>query len=476
MKSLSIAAKIWLSIGVFVAGFVFSTTLEQLQGRSTERDLEIASGDLFPAAQKSQEADAAFQRAVKSFSDAVVTQDTGAVDHGIEDGQAAASLINQIAGIANLPAESAAESRKLGSTIAQFVSDAGAAYKAMAGNSAGMTPEMQAKIRDLASQTDQIKQSLQTTKAQFSRSLQDKLKVAQAGSEHQRWVGLMLFVGSLALASVIVTLTIRRSITGPILRVIEGVRSSADEAAEASGQMAESGRVVAQNAHEQATCLQETMASLQEISSTTQQNSDRAVNADGLMTKARATVQGATEAMNHLTESMNAISSSSREVATVMKSLDEIAFHTNILALNAAVEAARAGQAGAGFSVVADEVRSLAKRAADAARHSAEIIDKTIGDVANGVQYVSLAHEAFGDVSKRIEQGGEVVSQIAASSATQTRGIQTIGQAVSRLEKVTQNNAANAQQTAESASAMTSQVERTRYHLQELVDVVGLKS
>jgi len=87
MKRLSIAAKIWLSIGVFVAGFVFSNTLEQLQGRSTERDLRVASADLFPAAQKSQEADAAFQRAVKSFSDAVVTQDASAVDHGAEDGQ-----------------------------------------------------------------------------------------------------------------------------------------------------------------------------------------------------------------------------------------------------------------------------------------------------------------------------------------------------------------------------------------------------
>ena len=476
MKRLSIAAKIWLSIGVFVAGFVFSTTLEQLQGRSTERDLRVASGDLFPAAQKSQEADAAFQRAVKSFSDAVVTQDASAVDHGAEDGQAAASLINQIAGIANLPADSAAQSRKLGSTIAAFVSDARAAYGTMAGNPASMTPEMQVRIRDLASRTDEIKKSLQATRDVFSRSLQDKLKAAQAGSEQQRWAGLILFVCSLSLASVIVTMTIRRSITGPILRVIEGVRSSADEAAEASGQMAESGRVVARDAHEQATCLQETMVSLKEISSTTQQNSDRATNADGLMTKARETVQNATGAMNNLTASMNAISASSREVAGVLKSLDEIAFNTNILALNAAVEAARAGQAGAGFSVVADEVRSLAKRAAAAAQHSSEIVEKTIGDVANGVQYVALAHEAFQDVSNRIEQGGQVVSRIAASSETQTRGIQTIGQAISRLEKVTQNNAANAQQTAESASAMTSQVERTRHHLQELVDVVGLRS
>jgi methyl-accepting chemotaxis protein len=104
----------------------------------------------------------------------------------------------------------------------------------------------------------------------------------------------------------------------------------------------------------------------------------------------------------------------------------------NILALNAAVEAAGAGQAGA------------------------EIVDKTIGDVANGVQYVTLAREAFQEVSDRIEQGSEVVSQIAASSETQTRGIRTIGRVISRLETVTQNNVANAQQTAESASAMTS--------------------
>jgi methyl-accepting chemotaxis protein len=474
MKNLSIAAKIWLSIGVFVAGFVFSTTLEQFQGRSTERDLQVAAGDLFPAAQKSQDADAAFQRAVKSFSDAVVTQDAAAIDHGIEDGNMAASTINEIAGIRNLPADRVEDARKLSSSIDSFVSQAGTVYKTIAGNPSSMS-DMQGKIRDLARQTDELKKSLQANRGAFSRALEDKLTAVKASSVHQRWLGLVLFAGTLALSFIIVTMTIRHHITGPILRVIEGVRESADQAAEASAQMSESGRVVAQDAQEQTNCLQETMESLREISSTTQQNSDRAVNADGLMMQAKETVQNATGAMDNLTVSMNAISTSSREVAGVLKSLDEIAFNTNILALNAAVEAARAGQAGAGFSVVADEVRSLARRAADAARHSAEIVDKTIADVANGVQYVTLAHEAFQEVSRRIGQGSQVVSQIAAGSETQTRGIQTIGQAISRLEKVTQNNAANAQQTAESANAMTSQVERTRYHLDELVTVVGMK-
>jgi methyl-accepting chemotaxis protein len=117
-------------------------------------------------------------------------------------------------------------------------------------------------------------------------------------------------------------------------------------------------------------------------------------------------------------------------VADVLKSIDDIAFHTNILALNAAVEAARAGEAGAGFSVVADEVRSLAQRAADAARRSADIIEKTIADVTRGVELVSLAHGVFDEVSAKIASGSQVVSQIAASSDEQTRGVDHIKEAI----------------------------------------------
>ncbi|HEV2448019.1 MAG TPA: methyl-accepting chemotaxis protein, partial [Candidatus Sulfopaludibacter sp.] len=169
-------------------------------------------------------------------------------------------------------------------------------------------------------------------------------------------------------------------------------------------------------------------------------------------------------------------SKSSNQVAVVLKNIDEIAFHTNILALNAAVEAARAGETGAGFSVVADEVRSLAHRAAEAARNSGATIEQTLGDVSKGVELVAHARAAFQEVASKIGSGTEIVSQIASSSDEQARGIANIGQAITRIEALTQRNVATAHQTAEGASAMSSQVESTRKYLEELVAVVGLRA
>jgi methyl-accepting chemotaxis protein len=473
MRRMNITAKIWLSVGVFALGFVLSTSLGQLQGLLTERELGVTASALFPAAQKSQEAQASFERMLKGFGDAVITQDAAGLDHAAEDGGHAVEELKAVAAVPGLSPERADEAARLANNVQQLLSDARNTYGAVLANPQNMAADAQAKIRGIAGRNNQIKTALAKSKTEFSEDLDQKLNALGRRSVQQRWLAMIVFGITIVVAAVIVHVTIKRSITGPVLRVIQGVQQAADGAAEASQQMSESGGVVARDAQEQAACIQETSAALAQMSSTTLENATRAGQADRLMQEASKTVQQAAQAMEGLTNSMSLISKSSSQVAAVLKSIDEIAFHTNILALNAAVEAARAGEAGAGFSVVADEVRSLAHRAADAARNSGDIIERTIADVNKGVELATVAHGAFSLVITKIAGGSQVMSQIAQSSDEQARGITNIGQAISRIELLTQNNAANAHKTAEAASAMGSQVAVTRKHIDELVAVVG---
>lgn len=473
MHRLNMTVKIWLSVGVFILGYVLSTTLVQVQSREARVSLRATSQALFPAAQRSQAAEAAFQRMVKGFGDAVITQDAGGLDRAAEDGRQAVAELKAIASIQGLAQERSYAAARMAGSLEQLSTDARATYGAVLANT--LTASTQEQMRGLAGRTDEARTALGKTKEQFAADLQQNLSALETNSASQSAFGLGVFIVTLIVAGVIVHLTIRRSITGPVVRVIGGVQGAADGAAEASTQMSESGRQVSENAQEQAACIEETSASLEEISATTRQNADRAGNADRLMQEARQTMERAATAMKELTSSMELISKSSNQVAGVLKNIDEIAFHTNILALNAAVEAARAGEAGAGFSVVADEVRSLAHRAAEAARTSGATIEQTLADVSKGVNLVSHAQSAFEEVVSKIAGGTEIVSQIAASSDEQARGISHIGQAISRIESLTQRNVSNAQQTADGAAAMTSQVEKTREYLEELVAVVGMK-
>jgi methyl-accepting chemotaxis protein len=219
----------------------------------------------------------------------------------------------------------------------------------------------------------------------------------------------------------------------------------------ASGQVSSAAQSLAEGSSEQAASIEETSSSLEEMSSMTKQNADNAQQANGLMGEAKQVVGTANESIGKLTVSMAEITKASEETSKIIKTIDEIAFQTNLLALNAAVEAARAVEAGAGFAVVADEVRNLAMRAADAAKNKANRIEDTVKKVKDGSGLVSRTNVAFLQVASSSVKAGDFVAEISAASNEQAQGIGQINTAVTELDKVIQQNAANAEESASAA-------------------------
>ena len=174
----------------------------------------------------------------------------------------------------------------------------------------------------------------------------------------------------------------------------------------------------------------------EEIASMAKDNVSSAEEADRVMKDSEGVVQQANRSMNALTGSMGEIFGASKETSKIIKTIDEIAFQTNLLALNAAVEAARAGEAGAGFAVVAGEVRNLAMKSAESARNTAELIENTVGKIEDGNQLVSQAGERISDLSKRVVRVVELMGKIASCSAEQAKGVEGIRNAIGDLNRL----------------------------------------
>jgi methyl-accepting chemotaxis protein len=272
---------------------------------------------------------------------------------------------------------------------------------------------------------------------------------------------------------IVVAVFITKSITGPLNRVIDGLHAGAEQVTSASGQVSSASQSLAEGSSEQAAAIEETSSSLEEMSSMTKQNAEHANQADTLMKDANLVVVKANASMTELTASMKDITKASEETSKIIKTIDEIAFQTNLLALNAAVEAARAGEAGAGFAVVADEVRNLAMRAAEAAKNTASLIEGTVKKINDGSNLVATTNEAFSEVAESAKKVGQLVGEIAAASREQAQGIEQVNKAVVDMDKVTQQNAANAEESASAAEEMNAQASQMMGYVNEMLALIG---
>jgi methyl-accepting chemotaxis protein len=255
---------------------------------------------------------------------------------------------------------------------------------------------------------------------------------------------------------------VTRSIVIPIGRATADLGQVAEENNSAANQIDSASHEIASRISGQAASLQQTSSSLAELNSICQQSAGSARRIGELVADVDQVVGEGNRQMLEMNSAMEEIKASAHGVRSIVKTIEEVAFQTNILALNAAVEAARAGEAGAGFSVVADEVRNLAQRASQAAQQATALIGNSVTSSEHGAASSGKLSAVFSTILSKIAGVNTAVAQIASSFETQTNGISQMNSAVAQLSHGTQAQAASSEETASAASQLHAQSDSLR--------------
>lgn len=263
------------------------------------------------------------------------------------------------------------------------------------------------------------------------------------------------------------------SLTQSVSQVSDNLADVADEVKTNTDDIQKDCEKLAVDNDELAASVQETASTLEEMTSMVQQNTNNTKVAKDLTNLTKASAKTGAAEMAEMVESMNEIKTSSNEIFKILNVIDEIAFQTNILSLNAAVEAARAGDAGKGFSVVAEEVRNLAQRSAQAAKNTNAIIEKNIALAEKGVNIATKTNKDLQEINEQIEKVSEIIKEVTAATEEQNIGIGQINQAVNQMNVATHNNAKVTTDNVSAVRQLSSDVDEIKTIVFELSNLIN---
>lgn len=325
-------------------------------------------------------------------------------------------------------------------------------------------------LKDFDTARDQIDKLTEVLDAQSELIKTNSETSARRG----QWIIISAILASL-LIGFILTWNIGYTISRKLKRVANDIATTAFNTAESTSQISGSSRRVAAGASEQAASLEETSASLEENAATIERSATAAQKIKNVSEATTVAAQQGSSEMDSMIEAMQLIADSSENIARTLKTIDEIAFQTNILALNAAVEAARAGEAGAGFAVVADEVRALAQRCAEAARETSDRIEESTQRSEAGIKTSESVAEVLKKICDKAFEMDELMQHMATSSNDQSAGINQLNVALTQMDQITQTNAASAEETASAIVTLDQQGGKLHAMVEELSGIFGIE-
>jgi methyl-accepting chemotaxis protein len=261
-------------------------------------------------------------------------------------------------------------------------------------------------------------------------------------------------------AATTATLRALKTLQEEMRKTIGSIRAGSHEVSTASTEIATGNQDLSQRTEQTASNLQQTASSLSQLTGNVRQSADAAAQANQLASSATQVARRGGAVVSQVVATMEEINSSSKKIADIIGVIDGIAFQTNILALNAAVEAARAGEQGRGFAVVAGEVRSLAQRSAEAAKEIKSLIGTSVDKVETGSKLVQDAGSTMDEIVASVQRVTDIIGEISAAALEQSQGIGQVNEAVTRLDQMTQQNAALVEESAAAAESLKDQAHR----------------